>query len=108
MRLQLLGRKLTSPAEREACESLEGLLKLAVQRLRRLTFELRPVALDDTTLARAAVRRFTTRSILPVRRAAWSKASRWNRAASSSSLATGMTMPVRRHWMKLLKSPSAI
>jgi signal transduction histidine kinase len=53
MRLQLLGRKLTSPAEREACESLEGLLKLAVQRLRRLTFELRPVALDDTTLARA-------------------------------------------------------
>jgi signal transduction histidine kinase len=53
MRLQLLGRKLTSPTDRESCESLEGLLKLAVQRLRRLTFELRPVALDDTTLARA-------------------------------------------------------
>jgi signal transduction histidine kinase len=53
MRMQLLGRKLTSPADRESCESLERMLKLAVQRLRRLTFELRPVALDDTTLARA-------------------------------------------------------
>jgi signal transduction histidine kinase len=53
MRMQLLGRKLTSPADRESCESLERMLKLAVQRLRRLTFELRPVALDDMTLARA-------------------------------------------------------
>jgi signal transduction histidine kinase len=53
MRMQLLGRKLTSPADHEACESLERTLKLAVQRLRRLTFELRPVTLDDTTLARA-------------------------------------------------------
>jgi signal transduction histidine kinase len=53
MRLQLLGRRLTSPADRESCESLERMLKLVVQRLRRLTFELRPVALDGTTLARA-------------------------------------------------------
>jgi signal transduction histidine kinase len=53
MRMQLLGRKLSSPADRESCESLERVLKGAVQRLRRLTFELRPVALDDTTLARA-------------------------------------------------------
>jgi len=53
MRLQLLGRRLTSPADRESCESLERMLKLVVQRLRRLTFELRPLALDDTTLASA-------------------------------------------------------
>src|ERR1700716_3145587 len=53
MRLQLLGRRLTSPTDRESCESLERMLKLVVQRLRRLTFELRPVALDNTTLARA-------------------------------------------------------
>jgi signal transduction histidine kinase len=53
MRMQLLGRKLTSAADRESCESLERMLKTAVQRLRRLTFELRPVALDDTTLGRA-------------------------------------------------------
>jgi signal transduction histidine kinase len=53
MRMQLLGRKLTAPADQESCESLERMLKQAVQRLRRLTFELRPVALDDLTLARA-------------------------------------------------------
>ena len=55
MRMQLLGRKLTSPTDRDSCESLERMLKTAVQRLRRLTFELRPVALDETTLARALV-----------------------------------------------------
>src|SRR5439155_13620666 len=53
MRMQLFGRKLTSPTDRESCEALERMLKLSVQRLRRLTFELRPPALDGTTLAGA-------------------------------------------------------
>ena len=53
MRLQLLGRKLSSPTDLESCEALERMLKLSVQRLRRLTFELRPLALDDRTLAGA-------------------------------------------------------
>jgi signal transduction histidine kinase len=53
MRLQLLGRRLTSPADRESCQTLEQMLQAVVQRLRHLTFELRPVALDDTTLADA-------------------------------------------------------
>jgi signal transduction histidine kinase len=53
LRAQLLGRSLTSPTDLESCEALERALKLSVQRLRRLTFELRPLALDVTTLARA-------------------------------------------------------
>lgn len=53
LRLQLLGRSLTSPTDLGSCEALERALKLSVQRLRRLTFELRPLALDDTTLASA-------------------------------------------------------
>jgi signal transduction histidine kinase len=53
MRLQLLARRLTSPADRESCEALERVLRQSVQRLRRLTFELRPLALEDATLAGA-------------------------------------------------------
>jgi signal transduction histidine kinase len=53
MRLQLLGRKLSAPSDLESCEALERMLKVSVQTLRRLTFELRPVALDDATLAGA-------------------------------------------------------
>jgi signal transduction histidine kinase len=53
LRLQLLGRTLTSPTDLGSCEALERVLKLAVQRLRRMTVELRPLALDDTTLASA-------------------------------------------------------
>ena len=53
LRMQLLGRSLTSPTDLGSCEALERALKLSVQRLRRLTFELRPLALDDTTLASA-------------------------------------------------------
>ena len=53
LRMQLLGRTLTSPTDLRSCEALERVLKLSVQRLRRLAFELRPLALDDTTLASA-------------------------------------------------------
>jgi len=53
LRMQLLGRSLTSPTDLGSCEALERALKRSVQRLRRLTFELRPLALDDTTLASA-------------------------------------------------------
>jgi signal transduction histidine kinase len=53
VRLQLLGRTLTSPTDLGSCEALERALKLSAHRLRRLTFELRPLALDDTALARA-------------------------------------------------------
>ncbi|HKN49116.1 MAG TPA: sensor histidine kinase [Actinomycetota bacterium] len=53
LRIQLLGRTLTSPTDRGSCEALERMLKHSVQRLRRLTFELRPLALDDTTLSSA-------------------------------------------------------
>jgi signal transduction histidine kinase len=49
--MQLLGRSLTSPTDLGSCEALERALKLSVQRLRRLTFELRPLALDGTPLA---------------------------------------------------------
>ncbi len=53
LRIQLLGRTLTSPTYLGSCEALERALKQSVQRLRRLTFELRPLALDDITLATA-------------------------------------------------------
>ena len=53
LRMQLLARTLTSPTDLGSCEALERVLKLSVQRLQRLTFELRPLALDDTTLAGA-------------------------------------------------------
>jgi signal transduction histidine kinase len=53
LRMQLLGRSLTSPTDLGSCETLERALKLSVQRLQRLTFELRPLALDDTPLASA-------------------------------------------------------
>ena len=53
LRMQLLGRTLTSPTDRGPCEALERMLKHSVQQLRRLTFELRPLALDDTTLGSA-------------------------------------------------------
>ncbi len=53
LRMQLLGRTLNSPTDLGSCEALERVLKLSGQRLRRMTFELRPLALDDTTLASA-------------------------------------------------------
>lgn len=53
LRLQLLGRTLTSPTDLGSCEAVERALNLSVQRLRRLTFELRPLALDHTSLASA-------------------------------------------------------
>ena len=53
LRMQLLGRRLTAPTDRGSCEALEQMLKHSVQRLRRLAHELRPLALDDTTLASA-------------------------------------------------------
>ena len=53
LRMQLLGRTLTSATDLGSCEALERVLKLSVQRLRRMAFELRPLALDDTTLGSA-------------------------------------------------------
>jgi signal transduction histidine kinase len=53
LRLQMLRRKLTTPAERDACEALEHTVKLAVQSLQRLILELKPTALDATGLAAA-------------------------------------------------------
>ena len=53
LRLQMLRRKLTSAAERDACEALEKTVKLAVQSLQRLILELKPTALDATGLAGA-------------------------------------------------------
>src|SRR5205823_8048499 len=53
LRMQVLGRTLNSPTDLGSCEALERVLKLSGQRLRRMTFELWPLALDDTTLASA-------------------------------------------------------
>lgn len=46
LRLQMLRRRLTTDADRDACEALEQTVKLAVQSLQRLILDLKPAALD--------------------------------------------------------------
>jgi signal transduction histidine kinase len=53
MRLELLGRRLTDPAEREALDRLEESIRQAIGRLRRLLFDLTPPALHREGLAPA-------------------------------------------------------
>ena len=50
LRLQVLGRHLDDPAQSDEVDELEGSLRHALERLRHLSFELRPPALDQEGL----------------------------------------------------------
>ncbi|MDP9344037.1 MAG: PAS domain-containing protein [Actinomycetota bacterium] len=51
LRIQLLRRRDVAPEHRAELVALEEILQLAVRRLRRLSFELRPASLEDEGLA---------------------------------------------------------
>jgi PAS domain S-box-containing protein len=53
LRLQQLRRRLTTVSEREALDKLEDAIQGSITRLRRLMFDLRPLALDRAGLAAA-------------------------------------------------------
>ena len=51
LRLGLLGRSLVDPAQLRTLDELQSVVKLSIAKLRRLLFELRPLALDQGGLA---------------------------------------------------------
>jgi len=53
MRLSLLRREVSTPEAQEALENAEETVRLAIQRLRRLLFELYPPSLDELGLSAA-------------------------------------------------------
>lgn len=53
MRLQMLRRKLTVPADQQACGELEDNVRRCVESLRRVIYELKPSALEEEGLAAA-------------------------------------------------------
>jgi PAS domain S-box-containing protein len=53
MRLQILRRRLSEPAQLELLDELERTIQLSIERLRHLLFELRPPALDRDGLSSA-------------------------------------------------------